>query len=106
MTIGNAASAILSLGSFNTQIGSLAGAGPNGTVNLGTATLTDVQGGMTTFGGVISGTSGGLTLNGSGGTLILTNTNTYQGTTTLQAGTLRINSNAALGSTSVPIASA
>ena len=50
--------------------------------------MTDVQGSSTTFAGAISGT-GGLTLNGVGGTLILSSANTYSGATTVNNGTLQ-----------------
>ena len=63
---------------------------------------------MTPVGGVLSGvirtTSGtaGLIKEGAG-TLTLTNTNTYNGGTTVQAGTLQLNNASALGSTSGPL---
>ncbi len=61
-----------------TTIKSLSG---NGSVNLGSATLSlSAPGG--TFGGVISGVGGGLTLKGTG-VETLTGANTYTGTTTI-----------------------
>ena len=74
-------------------ITSLAG---NGTVNLGSRTLT-FGNAAGTFSGVIGGT-GGLTL--TGGTETLTGANTYSGGTTLIGGTLSISSDANLGATS------
>lgn len=55
--------------------------------------------GLVTLSGVISG-SGGLIINGNGGTaaaLALTNANTYTGSTTWTQGTVRISSDASLG---------
>jgi fibronectin-binding autotransporter adhesin len=76
-----------------TTLGSLAG---TGAVNLGRITLTvGGNGTSTTFagviadGGLIGGTGAGLTKVGAG-TLILSGANTYTGTTTISAGTLRI----------------
>ena len=56
-----------------------------------------VSGGQTlSYGGIITG-PGNLTKNG-GGTLVLNNTNTYTGTTTVSAGTLQIDSGSGTGS--------
>ncbi len=88
-----AAGATFNLANFAETVGSLAGAG---NVALGSATLT--AGGdniSTTFSGVASGT-GGLTKAGTG-TLTLSGANTYTGTTTINAGTLVVANNTALG---------
>lgn len=61
--------------------------GEAGTIDLGAGTLTVGESG--TFGGVISG-SGSLRKNGSGD-LILTGTNTYNGSTTVTDGRLSVN---------------
>jgi fibronectin-binding autotransporter adhesin len=79
---------LLDLNGNEAALGSLAG---NGTVNLVSATLT--VGGAntsTTYGGVITGSGGGLTKTGTG-TLTLTGSNLYTGTTTVSAGTLLVN---------------
>lgn len=70
-------------------IASLAG-GAGASVTLGAKTLnTGSDNTSTTFGGVISSTSGGLTKQGTG-TMTLTGANTYSGTTTISAGTLQL----------------
>jgi fibronectin-binding autotransporter adhesin len=53
-------------------------------------------GGNITLGGVISGTGGGISTAGTG-TLTLSGANTYTGSTTVNANTLNIGSNSALG---------
>ncbi|MGB8355824.1 MAG: autotransporter domain-containing protein [Chthoniobacteraceae bacterium] len=88
---------ILDLNSFNQSVGSLAG---NGSVTLGTATLTaGNDNSSTVFGGVISG-PGGLTKVGSGA-LVITGTNTYMGTTTVNGGLLQVDGAIASGTTIV-----
>ena len=72
----------LQLGDGSTSNGSLAG---NVTNN---ATLAFANPAAQTYSGVISGT-GSLTKTGPAGTLILTNSNTYSGGTTVSAGTLQ-----------------
>jgi fibronectin-binding autotransporter adhesin len=80
----------LALGA-NQSRGAIAGAGA---LDLSSYTLTTNSSSSTTYSGVISGTGGGLTKNGTG-TLTLTNTNTYSGATTINAGTLQIDGNIA-----------
>ena len=88
----NAASATtvdgtLDLNSFNQTIGSLAG---NGSVTLGSATLT--FGGdntSTLFGGTVSGT-GGLTKVGNGGPFSSPGVNDYSGPTNVNGGALKV----------------
>jgi autotransporter-associated beta strand protein len=88
-----ASGATLNLAGFNQSIGSLAGAG---SVVLGSATLTTGNDNTsTTFSGTISGT-GALTKIGTG-SWTLSGTNTYSGGTALNAGTLAVGSNSALG---------
>ncbi|ASJ92090.1 autotransporter-associated beta strand repeat-containing protein [Porphyrobacter sp. CACIAM 03H1] len=86
------AGGVFDLAGFSTTIGSLAG---DGSVRLGSGTLT--TGGddsSTTFAGVISG-SGGLVKTGSG-IFTLSGVNTFTGLTTVSAGTLAIGAGAAL----------
>lgn len=91
---------MLDLNNFNQAIGSLAGAGG---VTLGSATLTTGSDGTsTTFSGTMSGT-GGLTKIGNG-KLTLTGNNSYQGGTALNAGTLAVGSNSALGTAALTFA--
>lgn len=70
-------------------IASLAG-GAGASVTLGAKALnTGSDNTSTTFAGIISSTSGGLTKQGTG-TLTLTGANTYSGTTTISAGALQL----------------
>ncbi len=80
----------LTLGA-NQNLGAIAGAGA---LNLSSYTLTTNSSSSTTYSGVISGTGGSLTKEGTG-TLTLSNTNTYSGSTTINAGTLQIDGNIA-----------
>jgi autotransporter-associated beta strand protein len=74
----------------------LSGAAAPPTLNvMGTAT--------TTLGGVISGGTGGITKNGPG-VLVLTGANIYSGTTTVNAGTLIVNSTTGSGTGSGSVA--
>jgi fibronectin-binding autotransporter adhesin len=70
----------------STSIGTLSG---SGTVNLGSNNLTVTQGAAQSFGGVLTGTGGSLTKAGAA-SLTLSNTSTYTGGTTINAGTLQI----------------
>ncbi len=87
-----AGGATLDLDGSSQTIAALADAVPGATtgeqVLLGGGTLTVGDDTSTTFSGVISG-SGGLTKTGSG-TLVLGNSETYTGTTTISAGTLHL----------------
>ncbi len=96
VSMGNAASAILDLNNFNTQIGSLTGGGAaGGNVTLETATLTFGADNSSppAYAGIVSGVSGlsatgGLNKIGTG-VEILSGQNTYLGSTTINGGTLR-----------------
>ena len=86
---------LTNLASSGLTIGSLAG-GANGTVDLGSKTLTvGGNGPSTTFSGVISN-SGSLVKAGTG-SLTLASANSYSGGTTLSAGTLAFSNAGALG---------
>jgi fibronectin-binding autotransporter adhesin len=91
-TLANTSGVLFDLNNTNQTIGSLAGGGTTGgNVSLGSGTLT--TGGnnsSTTYAGAIDGT-GGLTKTGTG-SMILTAANTYTGGTTINAGTVLVNS--------------
>jgi fibronectin-binding autotransporter adhesin len=93
--------ATLDLSSFNGTVGSLAGAG-NVDVSAASVSKTLTVGDTTStiFSGVLGNSGSGSTLNlvkeGSGA-LTLSNTNTYGGTTTINAGTLKVSSDGNLG---------
>ncbi|MDD5356579.1 MAG: autotransporter-associated beta strand repeat-containing protein [Candidatus Pacebacteria bacterium] len=93
VTLANAASAVLDLADFNTQIGSLTGGGgTGGNVTLGSATLT-VGGDNTSpaaYAGVLSG-AGSLAKIGTGA-FSISNTVTLGGDFTISAGTVSANS--------------
>jgi len=75
------------------------------TVSLGSQTLTVTPTGTDEFdgvfqdGGIGAGTGGGLTMSGSG-TLLLTQTNTYTGATTVTSGTLALTGTGSIASSS------
>ena len=98
VTMANAADAILDLNNNNNSIGSLSGGGTTGgNVALGSAKLT-VGGDNTSpaaYAGVISGT-GSLAKTGSGN-LVLSGLNTYSGGTTVDNGTLTLNTGGGSG---------
>jgi fibronectin-binding autotransporter adhesin len=90
-----ASGATFAMNSHSDTVGSIAGAG---NITLGSGALTTgADNSSTTFSGVISGTGGSLTQDGTG-TLILTGANTYTGGTTVSAGTLQIGSGGTTGS--------
>jgi len=94
--LANTTGAALDLNGNNTLIGSLSGGGTNGGhVTLGNATLTVGDSANTTFGGIISGTGGSVVKQGSG-VITLTNSSTYTGSTTINAGAIRNGTNNAL----------
>ncbi len=88
--------------SVSQSIASLTGAASS-TVNLNANTLTIGTGtGSTTFAGVISGVGGSLTKDGAS-VVTLTNTNTYDGTTTVTGGILRVNGSGSLSTGAVNV---
>ena len=96
-----AGSAVFDLNGFSDTIGSLAGAGSVTSGVAGAVTLS--SGGnntSTTFSGVASDGSGTMALTKLGsGTLTLSGVNTHSGVTTVTLGTVRVQTNAALGTT-------
>ncbi len=94
-----AGGAIFDLNNFSDTVGSVAGAG---SITLGSGTLTaGWDNTSTTFSGVISET-GSLIKTGSG-TLTLSGANSYTGTTTVNAGTLRSGAANVLPNTAVTV---
>ncbi len=91
--------ATFDLNGFSETIGSLAGSG-NVTGTSGTITLnTGGNNASTLFSGIVSDSAGTLSLTKSGtGTMTLTGANTYDGATSVAAGTLVAANNTALGS--------
>ncbi|HYE07019.1 MAG TPA: autotransporter-associated beta strand repeat-containing protein [Planctomycetota bacterium] len=91
IVLADAAGAAFDLNGVTDTVGSIAGGGATGgTIALGAGSLTcGGSNASTTMAGVISGAGGTLTKVGSG-TLIVTGTNTYTGTTTVSAGTLQV----------------
>lgn len=86
----------LDLAGYNQTVGSLAG---EGAVTLGGAIVTTgSEGSDTTFSGVISGP--GALIKTGGGTFTLSGINTYTGTTTVNAGTLKAGTNGAFSQNS------
>jgi autotransporter-associated beta strand protein len=102
VTLGNATNAILNLNGFNQTIGSLAGGGTlGGNVTLGGGTLTfGGDNSSTVYGGIISG-AGNITKVGNG-TFAVTATQTYNGTTTISAGTLQLGNGGTTGQLTAP----
>lgn len=92
----------LDLNGFTVTIGSLAGAGIVTSSVAGTPLLTiGAANTNTTFSGVIQNGSGITSISKSGtGILIVSGTNTYTGTTTVSAGTLRLGSATSLADAS------
>ncbi|WP_426425248.1 beta strand repeat-containing protein [Bradyrhizobium genosp. A] len=105
VVLANTAGVALDLAGFNQTIGSLAGGGTTGgNVTLGAGTLT--TGGddtSTAYAGVISGT-GGLTKQGTGTMVLTNNGNNYSGGTNLNAGTIQVQANNALGTGTLAMA--
>jgi autotransporter-associated beta strand protein len=104
-TLDNTSGSAITLATNNTQNwnGNFTFAGSSD-LNLGSGAVTmnasrtvTVTAGNLTVGGAISGVGFGLTKNGNG-TLVLAGANTYNGTTTLNTGTLNINNANAIGS--------
>jgi fibronectin-binding autotransporter adhesin len=93
----------LNLNNNSDTVSSLSGSA--GSVTLGSGTLTAGNSGNQTFSGVISGVGGNLTKVGSG-TMTLSGTNSYTGTTQISQGTLQLGaSNVLSDSTAVSIQS-
>ena len=92
VTVSNGATLLFNWGTSET-IASLAGAG---TVDFRTGTLTVGDAANTTFSGVLQDSYGTLVKQGSG-SLTLSGANTYSGITTINAGSLIVASNTALG---------
>jgi fibronectin-binding autotransporter adhesin len=97
LTVSN--SATFALNNFAESLGSISG---GGTISLGSATLTSTTTANTTFSGDITGT-GGLVKAGSG-TLTLSGSNSYSGTTAVNAGGVVVGDNNAFGSGIVSLA--
>lgn len=83
-------------GNYNQRIGSLAGAG---FISLGSATLTVGNATSTTFDGLLTGNGGRLVKTGTA-TLILTANHTFNGGTTVSAGTLQLGNGGTTGALS------
>ena len=81
------------LNGHNQTVGTLSGTG--GSIALGGNTLTTNSASTSSYAGSLLG-SGGLGKQGAG-TLILTGTNTYSGTTTISAGTLQVGAGGTTG---------
>ena len=101
MDATGAGSSVLGLAASQ-AVASLSGAATS-SVTLGANTLTIGTGsGATTFAGVISGSSGVLVKDGAS-TQILTNENTYSGSTTVSNGTLQVDNTTGSGTGSGPV---
>lgn len=97
VTLANTSGAVLNLNNLNQTIGTLSGGGTNGgNITLGTGNITVDNTSNTSYSGVISG-SGSFTKSGAG-TLSLGASNTYTGTTIINAGTLTLNAASSLPS--------
>jgi autotransporter-associated beta strand protein len=104
VVLANTSGATFQLNSSET-IGALVGGGTTGgNVVLGGNTLTVGDQRDSTFGGVISGTSGVLTKQGTG-SLTLTGASTYTGATNVTAGTLIVNGNNSAATGAVTVSS-
>lgn len=100
VTLANTTGAVFAVNGFTETIGNLSGGGSSGgNVSLGAGSLSiGAANANATYSGIISG-SGAIHKVGTG-ILTLTGTNTYSGATTISAGSLVVQNNAALGSTS------
>ena len=93
-----ASGATFDMNGLSETVGSLAGAGTVTSGAPGSVTFTHAGNGSTTFSGLIENGSGTVALTKAGtGILTLSGTNTYTGITTLNAGTLSIAADNALG---------
>lgn len=96
MNLSNVAGAQLDLAGFDTMVATVVGGGTaGGNIDLGGATLTVSSGasstGAGTYGGAITGT-GNLVKNGGSVQYLAGTASTYDGTTTINRGTLSVNS--------------
>ncbi|NBP24312.1 MAG: hypothetical protein EBU81_07145, partial [Proteobacteria bacterium] len=100
MVLSNVAGVLVDLNGFDQTIGSLAGGGATGgEVRLGSRTLTmGSDNTSTSYSGTITGTNGQIVKIGTG-LQTLAASNSYTGATTVNAGTLRLTANNALGTT-------
>lgn len=97
VTLTNAANAVLTL-NFAETIGSLAGGGgTGGNVNLNGQTLTTGDGTDTVLSGAITGSGTSNLVKQGSGKFTLDGANTYNGTTTISAGTLAVGNGGTTG---------
>jgi fibronectin-binding autotransporter adhesin len=102
-TLGNVAGNTLNLNGFDTTIGTLAGGGTSGgVVSLGANTLT-INGGGSTFAGIISGTGAVVKTNTTNQAQSFSGANTYSGGTTIKAGILVGQNSSAFGTGSITL---